>query len=489
MQDISKVKSYCQIILINSLEKPYNLMTGKNARQNAFLRLVSGGYAAFGTQSRYLLPLSKEIVIGRDPGCQVVFDAMLCRMVSRRHAVVRPLSSSPDGEDSWILCDLNSANGTYLNGKRLQGCQQMIPGDRITLGHDGPELIFESENHQPTITQAAFIPLPPANNYQAPTSTTNYHIPSNSDSISFTQLFPIISTGKDLTSKAYLIPGILTVVFVVLMFATLNRPKVNQIIVATFIALAAYYFFIYLLCGKHKPWWVLLASALTTMLILLSPLLDLFIFVFRVILPGSLPSNQESITFTELLIRMFFGAGLMEELLKALPILAAHMIARALPSPWRERIGVWEPLDGILLGTASAVGFTLLETLGQYVPQFVHTVAQQAGDGAGFIAGFQLLIPRILGSLPGHMAYSGYLGYFIGLAVLKPTKSLQILLVGYLTAAGLHALWNAAGAINSLLLVIVGVLSYAFLMAAILKARTLSPTRAQNFATRFIEPK
>jgi RsiW-degrading membrane proteinase PrsW (M82 family) len=33
-------------------------------------------------------------------------------------------------------------------------------------------------------------------------------------------------------------------------------------------------------------------------------------------------------------------------------------------------------------------------------------------------------------------------------------------------------------------LAIVGVSSYAFLAAAILKARALSPTRAQNFATR-----
>jgi RsiW-degrading membrane proteinase PrsW (M82 family) len=66
---------------------------------------------------------------------------------------------------------------------------------------------------------------------------------------------------------------------------------------------------------------------------------------------------------------------------------------------------------------------------------------------------------------------------------------LQILPVGYLTASGLHALWNATGVINGLLLVVVGVLSYAFLMAAILKARALSPTRSQNFATRFLGPK
>lgn len=466
-------------------------MMGKNARQNAFLRLVSAKGAAVGTEYRYLLLSSEEVVLGRDPTCQVVLDAMMYRMVSRRHAVITPLSSSPDGEKGWILRDLNSANGTYLNRKRLQGSHQLIPGDRVSLGHDGPELIFEYELHQePTgVTEAAVIPVAPDNNSYIPPTNNDSQIYPNPDNISFTQLFPILSTGKDLTSKAYLIPGIITVVFVVLMFATLKQPQVNQIIVATFIALAAYYFFIYLLCGKHKPSWVLLISALTTMLILLSPVLDLFIFVFRFILPGNLPSNQESITFTELLIRMFFGAGLMEELLKALPILGLHMVATTLPSPWKEKIGVWEPLDGILLGTASAVGFTLLETLGQYVPQIVQTVGQQEGSGAGLLAGFQLLIPRILASLPGHMAYSGYLGYFIGLAVLKPTKSWQILLVGYLTAAGLHALWNATGVINNFLLMVVGILSYAFLMAAILKARALSPTRSQNFATRFFGPK
>ncbi|MBW4555175.1 MAG: PrsW family intramembrane metalloprotease [Trichormus sp. ATA11-4-KO1] len=455
-------------------------MTGKNARHNAFLRLVSSNGAASGSESRYSLLTSKEVVIGRDPTCQVVLDAMMYRMVSRRHAVVRPLSSSLDSKFSWVLCDLNSANGTFLNGKRLSACQELHAGDRIALGADGPQFIFEYDLiSQPTVMTNQVKPLPSAKNHHGHT-----HL-KQPDSVSFTQLFPIISTGKDLTRKAYLVPGILTVIFVVLMFATVGQPQTNQVIVATYIASAAYYF-VYQLCGKQKPWWVLMGAALSTTLILLSPLLDLFIFVFRVILPGNLPSPQEPTTFTELLVRMFFGAGLMEELLKALPLIGAYYIGRGLPSPWRERIGIWEPLDGILLGTASAVGFTLLETLGQYVPN----ITQQVGIGAaGQLAGFQLLIPRILGSVAGHMAYSGYLGYFIGLAVLKPRMSWQILSIGYLSASALHALWNATGSINALLLVVVGVLSYAFLMAAILKARVLSPTRSQNFATRFIGPK
>jgi RsiW-degrading membrane proteinase PrsW (M82 family) len=145
---------------------------------------------------------------------------------------------------------------------------------------------------------------------------------------------------------------------------------------------------------------------------------------------------------------------------------------------------VWEPLDGILLGTASAVGFTLVETLGQYLPDIYHSTLA-AGEGVAQLASLQLLIPRVLGSVSGHMAYSGYLGYFIGLSVLRPRKRWLILGVGYLTAAGLHTLWNAAGVLSPVLLAVVGVLSYAFLGAAILKARELSPTRSQNFATRF----
>ena len=455
-------------------------MTGKNTRHNAFLRLVSGNAGPYGSESRYSLLTSKEVVIGRDPTCQIVLDALTYRMVSRRHAVVRPLSSSLDGKFSWLLCDLNSANGTFLNGKCLSECQELHAGDRISLGSDGPQFIFEYDLiSQPTEMSKQVKPLPSA-------SQNNGHTDlKQPDSVSFTQLFPIISTGKDLTRKAYLIPGILTVIFVVLMFATVGRPQANQVIVATYIASAAYYF-VYQLCGKQKPWWVLVGTALSTTFILLSPLLNLFIFVFRVILPGSLPSPQEPTTFTELLVRMFFGAGLMEELLKALPLIAAYFIGRGLTSPWRERVGIWEPLDGILLGTASAIGFTLLETLGQYVPQ----IMQQVGIGAaGQLVGFQLLIPRILGSVAGHMAYSGYMGYFIGLAVLKPRMSWQILSIGYISASALHALWNATGSINALLLVVVGVVSYAFLMAAILKARVLSPTRSQNFATRFIDPK
>lgn len=430
---------------------------------------------------RYLLPHLEETLIGRDPSCQIVIDSAAYAMVSRRHAAIRPKARSPSSFDIvWSICDLGSANGTYINGQALQGCRQLQPGDRLRLGDRGPEFIFIRQGTPPP----ASLPI----NSQVQPAAINSSS-EEEERVSFTQLFPIISTGRDLTKKAYLVPGILTVVFVVLMFATVGQPETaffNQMLVATYLAGAAYYF-VYQLCGKHKPWWVLLGAAIATALILLSPLLQLFIFIFRNILPGRLPTPNEAVGFPQLVVRMFFGAGLMEELLKALPIIVAYWLGRRFGSPWREQIGVWEPLDGILLGTASAVGFTLLETLGQYVPEITRNFSLQSGEGVGQLVGFQLLVPRIIGSVAGHMAYSGYLGYFIGLSVLKPRKRWQILGVGYLTAAGLHALWNVTGLISGLFLAVVGVLSYAFLTAAILKARTLSPTRAQNFATRFIE--
>jgi len=48
--------------------------------------------------------------------------------VSRRHAEVRPVGGG------WQLVDLNSANGTYLNGKRVERPVRLKHGDQIRLG-------------------------------------------------------------------------------------------------------------------------------------------------------------------------------------------------------------------------------------------------------------------------------------------------------------------------------------------------------------------
>jgi FHA domain len=67
-----------------------------------------------------------ELLVGRHPGCDIVLDGP---SVSRRHVLLR----FRDG--SWILRDLESTNGTRVNGCDVVRCR-LEPGDHLTLGDE-----------------------------------------------------------------------------------------------------------------------------------------------------------------------------------------------------------------------------------------------------------------------------------------------------------------------------------------------------------------
>jgi Protein of unknown function (DUF3662)/FHA domain len=69
--------------------------------------------------------------IGRAPGCDIVLDD---RNVSRRHAEIRRRGPVV------VLIDLDSTNGTIVNGRRVRE-HPLADGDRITLGNS--RLTFE----------------------------------------------------------------------------------------------------------------------------------------------------------------------------------------------------------------------------------------------------------------------------------------------------------------------------------------------------------
>jgi len=74
------------------------------------------------------VPITGSVVsIGRLPECDVV---LADGNVSRRHAEVR------QSGDRWILVDLGSTNGTRLNGLPLTGPQELLAGDRISVGNN-----------------------------------------------------------------------------------------------------------------------------------------------------------------------------------------------------------------------------------------------------------------------------------------------------------------------------------------------------------------
>jgi soluble lytic murein transglycosylase-like protein len=81
--------------------------------------------------------------IGRDPSNDLVVDGEEAPTVSSRHAEIR------QEQDSYHVYDLNSTNGTYVDGKRVDEAT-LQPHSRIVLGPNGPQFQFELDNIPPS---------------------------------------------------------------------------------------------------------------------------------------------------------------------------------------------------------------------------------------------------------------------------------------------------------------------------------------------------
>lgn len=78
------------------------------------------------------------IGLGRHPLSDVRFDAERDLDVSSRHAAI---VRKPDG---FVLQDLGSRNGTFVNGTRITGDTLLKDGDVIGFGANGPALEFQT---------------------------------------------------------------------------------------------------------------------------------------------------------------------------------------------------------------------------------------------------------------------------------------------------------------------------------------------------------
>jgi hypothetical protein len=89
---------------------------------------------------QFPLDVYSEITLGRSRAATIQFDPVADDAVSRNHAVITVV----DGDSpSFALSDLNSSNGTFLNGKRVTGAVELLPTDQIELGQDGPKFVFD----------------------------------------------------------------------------------------------------------------------------------------------------------------------------------------------------------------------------------------------------------------------------------------------------------------------------------------------------------
>lgn len=83
-----------------------------------------------------------RVVIGRRSDSDIVLSH---RLASRQHAQVLR-----EGE-SWVVVDLQSTHGTWVNGERIDR-HPLQARDRIRLGRDGIELLFRDDIANPDLT-------------------------------------------------------------------------------------------------------------------------------------------------------------------------------------------------------------------------------------------------------------------------------------------------------------------------------------------------
>ncbi len=107
-------------------------------------------------------PLSQynEVTIGRDPASNLVSFAETDAMVGRQHLKLTRSAANPP---QIFVTDLNSRNGTFVNGHRVTGTVALRAGDVLQCGNGGPELQFnyypETEPLRYDAAPAATVPL------------------------------------------------------------------------------------------------------------------------------------------------------------------------------------------------------------------------------------------------------------------------------------------------------------------------------------------
>jgi DNA-binding response OmpR family regulator len=81
-----------------------------------------------------------EVLIGRDPDCAI---CVADRQVSRRHAAVRKAGAG------YVVVDLGSKNGTWLNGVPVNGSARLADGDEISVAARAKLFFVDAEATAP----------------------------------------------------------------------------------------------------------------------------------------------------------------------------------------------------------------------------------------------------------------------------------------------------------------------------------------------------
>nr|WP_244995487.1 PrsW family intramembrane metalloprotease [Halomicroarcula pellucida] len=98
-------------------------------------------------------------------------------------------------------------------------------------------------------------------------------------------------------------------------------------------------------------------------------------------------------------------------------------------------------VDGVVYGAVAGLGFATIENA-LYISQG-YTQAASAQNGDPIVAALQTATSRAFVG-PGHVLYSSFAGYYLGLAKFNPDDAGPIVVKGIVVAALIHAVYNTS---------------------------------------------
>jgi pSer/pThr/pTyr-binding forkhead associated (FHA) protein len=156
------------------------------------------------------VPVGGALEIGRDPAADVVLSD---QVVSRHHARVQL------DQDGAYVVDLDSRNGTFVNGTQIHNSARVQPGDQLMVGATVLQVRTPSEvATQPTAVR----PVPPA---LAAAARTPDYVPAAilKDDAGVRQLESLLDVKTKNKARTAPIAIFVLVVFVVLIFLALRH--------------------------------------------------------------------------------------------------------------------------------------------------------------------------------------------------------------------------------------------------------------------------
>jgi len=190
---------------------------------------------------------------------------------------------------------------------------------------------------------------------------------------------------------------------------------------------------------------------------------------------ASLPGQRGSLKLADPgLFGFIFEVGLVEELVKALPVVAYFV--------WKKRVA--DPITGMLVGVFSGLGFAACENIYYGELSVVTSVEMSRRFGeVGLAAGVQqamvVVLLRSISLVFCHALWSGVVAYFIALAWLTRQRVVALFVVGVLAAGVLHGVYDWLLAIQPTLAVLMVAFSYLLFYAYMSKLKTLSSPSAE----------